>query len=326
MDGAFDQLEKYVGHRILIIDRDQLEVDRLRRILSTPNEPTGTMPDRVMVGTLIEAKAYIERDKPTIAVIDPAIDSSWEVLDFIAHVREAYPNVIWLINTTDYWWTTNEPILESHPFGSRLKSYYRRSKTPNEEEAKKSLLSALNLCRDDFVLELIRDTASDIQASQDKRMTQEQLGKFVSKAIRPVLSLFVETRGIFPRSKIAFVSMGCGASHKQLYEVIVAPTLHKAGYQAIAMPYQLRPGPILDAFLAAIHEASLFIADLTEIRLDIMLEMGAAWASRVPLIFFSHCSKLAMDQLPLPGARIESTSDEDLREKLSAAIDDSARP
>src|SRR6266446_3777349 len=133
MDRILDPLEKYLLYRLLIIDTDQSEVDLLVRIVSTP---AGTLEktscDTVVVATLTEAEAYIERQMPIIAVIDPAIDSTSNILDFIASVRDAYPNVVWLINTTDHWWRINAQALQSHPFGPRLKRYYQRIKRPSD--------------------------------------------------------------------------------------------------------------------------------------------------------------------------------------------------
>lgn len=314
-------IEAYLVRRILIVDSDLSEVAILAGILANVRDVTEGTIDDVAVYTLRRARAYIEARKPSIVIIDPAIGTLKSVLRFIADIRAGYPNIVWVINRRDAWWNAHAQALDRHAFGSRLKTYYHRSKTSDEAKARTSLLATLALCQNDFVLELLRAAAGGIQTTQS--MTGEQLAKFVSKVVKPVLSLLA-TRPIVRRaSNVALVLVASSKEQKRRYEKIMAPILRDAGYKPIMIAEQFASSSIPIAALASVSEASLFVGDVTGLRPDVMIEVSATYVTQLPLIFLCRRSKSAGKQLPvlMQNLHVEFyTSDDDLGRRLATAV------
>jgi len=319
------ELDSYLVHRILIVDGDTDERDRLAGVLASIK---GVAPDETFdqasVNSVRKARDFIEAKTPSVIIIDPEIASTDEILSFIEETRTAHPTIIWVINSKPHWWSDNAKAIQEHPFGGRVKEYYRRTKSPKPDEAKRSFLVTLAQCQADFVLQLLDKTATEIETELVNNMTDEQVRKFVTKAIRPLLSLLAKDHNRLPQTgKIAFVSMPFTDRCTNLYRLVIEPTLEMAGFEPRMMEQEYRDELIPVAILGDIARSSLFVVEMTERRPDVMIELGAALIAKIPVILLAHRELVQDSEIPfiVRNVRIERyTSEVDLQAKLKSAI------
>lgn len=325
MTAFSSELDSYLVHRILIIDPEREERDRLAGILASIKgiTPDGIF-DEASVENLSKAREYINARTPSIVLIAPEIDSTSTVLSFIEENRVSHPTIIWVINSKAGWWSANNQAVQDHPFGDRVINYYRRSKSTSPDEAKRSFLITLALCQNDFVLQLLDKTAMEIRTEAGQNMTDEQIRKFAKKGIPLLLSLLAKDQTVLESNeRLAFVSMPFKEPYKSRYHLAIKPTLVAFKYTPRFMEDEYCDRPIPLAILGSIFQSSLFVVDITEPRPDVMIELGAALIAKIPVIFLANHKVLRDPELPfmLRGTRIEYyESDLELEKQFRAAI------
>jgi hypothetical protein len=100
---------------------------------------------------------------------------------------------------------------------------------------------------------------------------------------------------------------------------VIKPTLESFGYVPRMMEQEIRNDLIPVAVLGDIAQSSLFIADITEHRPDVMIELGAAFMIKMPVILVARRDPQNELQLPFMVRNIRVlryVSDIDLHEKL----------
>lgn len=292
--GFEDPLDRYVVKNLLIVGADKPSVNRLVGILSSQRGlGSGGVVDQT-VETLDAATRSIEAVHPNIVVIDPGVANITDVLSFVENHRKSHGNIVWIVYADRDWWHVNRPKLECGIFGKRFLEYYSLPKSSVPAELERQFIILLTLCHRDFVLQLLAEAATDIETDDPGTMSRQQITKFVDKAISPLVSLLTSPQR---RSNEAFVSMAFNPAQRALYDRAIRPPLEKAGFQPVMMADERPMGPIPVEILSRIASCSLFIADLTGQRPNVLIEVGAALNSGVRMILLL-ASSIREEHLP----------------------------
>lgn len=87
-----------------------------------------------------------------------------------------------------------------------------------------------------------------------------------------------------PTSKIVFVAMPFSDDFEDVYQFGIYQTVHRCGYVCEKVDESVYAGSIVDRIVAGIQSAEFVIADLTEARPNVYLEVGFAWGLNKPVI------------------------------------------
>jgi hypothetical protein len=317
-----ESFEKLLLRTILFIDRGQRSIDHLSGVLTTlRGTPNAGRIEDARVLSLEDAQTYINEHNPYIVIIDPAIASIQNVLTFIESNRQAHPRTIWVINAHRSWWREHDTYLGEHPFGNRLKEYFRLNKDVAAAQIEADFKNTLALCRYDFVLGLLGETAA--QMRQGTKMSKAQITKFAQKALADIRSLNLALQEQPSPGETAFVSMQFTEQQRRLYNFVIARVLREEGLTPVMIAEEYPSNLLIPPrIFSQIELCSLFVADLTGVRANVMIELGAAWALQKPIILLAD-EHITVDALPflLRNARIEFySSDQDLYDKLHPAV------
>ncbi|HEX5715859.1 MAG TPA: hypothetical protein VF179_06850 [Thermoanaerobaculia bacterium] len=325
MKAVEESLEKYLVRSILIVDSDQASVGQLAGILATlKGEPNSGEIIAASVSSLAETLVYIEEKSPYIVIIDPQVDSFVNTVSFLEAMRQSHSHITWVINTRDHWWSEHEQALSSHVFGGRLRDYYTLTKNRPYNQLRIDFLNVLSNCQCDLILTLFGETTEDLQSQAFGRMTKRQVAKFTGKAFNALRSLNKASIAKPGRGDIAFVSMRYTDPQRDLYTLVIEPVLKGEGLVPILIEREFPshrsiPQEITDK----IEQCSIFVADITGLRPDVMMEVGAAQILQKTCIFLADERELPLNEIPfmLKPIRIEFySSEKELMKKLKAAV------
>lgn len=87
-----------------------------------------------------------------------------------------------------------------------------------------------------------------------------------------------------PTSKIVFVAMPFSDDFEDVYQFGIYQTVHRCGYVCEKVDDSVYAGSIVDRIIAGISSAEFIIADLTDARPNVYLEVGYAWGLNKPVI------------------------------------------
>jgi hypothetical protein len=315
-------LEKYLVRNILIIDAEEEAANRLSGLLSELAGKAATGVKSGTVTNLQDAHTYISKQNPDVAIIDPSIDS---ISTFVAFMRRQWrvnPNVVWVIYAYDLWWRQHAEGLRRHRDTKRLLLYYRMSKNLARSRVRADFSTTLMKCNHDRVLRLLKESTEAIRKSRKGNLTREQVRKFIDKARQDIDPLSQLAAPAAFRN-IAFVALRFSESSKNRYTAHIKPILDGAGYTTIMMDAEFEKKPIPASIREHIAECSLFVADLTGLRPNTLIECGAAWIKDTPMILLAHKKHCPNAKIPLllRSERIHDySSDEQLSFKLQQAV------
>lgn len=319
-----ESLEQYLVRSILVVDGDQQSVNHLAGVLqSLSADPNAGQIIDASVSSLAAARAYIADRKPHTIIIDPSIDTVKASLDFMRDIREEHPHIVWVIDTHARWWVENDSYLDAHIDGKRIKEYYCMEKGRPETERRTAVLASLARCQHDIILNLFRESAAEVAANAVDKMTKPQLVKFTSKVFEALRALNMALGSRPGRGDIAFVSMHYVDARRAIYDNVIAPVLRKAGLTPVLIEREYPREGITEAILRRIRECSFFVSDLTDVRPDVLIEVGAAMSLTKKVILISE-GPIDPSALPfmLRGKRIDSySSGADLERQLRAALE-----
>lgn len=318
MSRRANPLDKYLVRTILIIDSDDKIANRIAGLLSRLGGKAGTYEKSATVPNLNEANAHLANRIPDVIIIDPSVDS---VRNVVAFVRRHRKRVVWVIHAHDSWWEEHEEELP-RPRQGDLRTYYRLSKDLTGDRARSELVATLIKCHHDYVLRLLQASAQDILLRREGGLTSAQLRKFLKKlrdAIIPLSQLADPPR----KKKTAFVSFRFSAITTNRYIARIKPLLEEQGYIPVMMDAKFEKKPIPTSIREHIAECSLFVADLTGLRPDVLLECGAAWIKDTPMILMANrkrCPPAALPFLLKPEKVAFYSGNDQLQNKLREAL------
>jgi hypothetical protein len=90
-----------------------------------------------------------------------------------------------------------------------------------------------------------------------------------------------------PISKIVFVAMPFSDAFEDVYQFGIYQTVHKCGYICEKVDESIYSGSIIDRIIAGIQSSEFIVADLTEARPNVYLEVGFAWGLNKPVILIA---------------------------------------
>lgn len=315
-------LEKYLVREILMIDADKDIGDRLPGLLLRLAGKAGSGVKSGTATSLAEAQAYINKQTPDVVIMDPSIDSVSSVLKFIRHNRAISSQLVWVMYTHASWWHEHEESLPRRHYGKRLLSYYRMSKDLTGSRWEAEFVATLMKCHHDYVLRLLKESTEDIRHRRSGGLNREQVRKFIEKARAAIVPLS-QLSAPATSSKLAFVSLNFSEASKNRYAAHIKPILEIEGYTPIMMDVEFANTPIPAAIREHIAECNLFVADLTGLRPNTLVECGAAWIKDTPMILLANRKTCPRKKLPLllDSERFEFyDNDEQLEYKLQSAI------
>jgi hypothetical protein len=85
-----------------------------------------------------------------------------------------------------------------------------------------------------------------------------------------------------------FVVMQFGAPYDALYQEVIQPVSHKAGFKALRADDVYRPGVILQDIIRGIVESDVIVADITPTNPNVFYELGYAHALQKPTILLAN--------------------------------------
>jgi hypothetical protein len=94
----------------------------------------------------------------------------------------------------------------------------------------------------------------------------------------------------------AFVAMPFADRFEDVFHYGIAPSIHAAGLLCERIDQATFTGDVLTRMKERIRSATLLVADLTDANPNVYLEVGYAWAAKVPTVLVHHCaSELKFD-------------------------------
>jgi hypothetical protein len=283
-----DPLDQFVIKNILIVSDDEVTVGRISLFAAqVKGSHSGQRIETATVDTLRKARAYIKNNHINILFLDPAVDTARSVLNFVKDIRTAFKRIVWVVFGSKVWWEQNKKLIQGHAWGKRFSKYYWLSKKDlSGDDAYKNFVFALTSCHWDFVLQLLSDAADHI-ISEDvgRTMTPDQVKKFIEKGMAPLQSL---SRHQGKRTGDAFVSMMQSGAYPAQYTVAIQQPLKAANYNSFFAGDARMDGQVPEEIFSKIRNCSLFVADLTELRHSVLIEIGYAMALGVPRILVRH--------------------------------------
>jgi len=278
-----DPLDKFIVKHLLIVSADDAATARISLFAAQLKGSHGDQIVAANVDTIRRARDYVKANPSlNIILIDPSVASARSVLNFVKEIRENQKHIVWVVLGAKIWWEQNKKILQKHPWGRRFSKYYRLPKKDiSGEQAYRNFVFVLTACHWDFVLQLISDAAGRIQQDASVFMTPEQVKKFIEKGMAPLQSLSKEQSR---KNRDAFVSMPQSAPFPAQYKMAIEQPLRAAGYNPVFMGDAQVSGQIHDEIFSRIRGCSLFIADVTNMRHSVLIEIGYALAMDIPRI------------------------------------------
>ena len=91
-----------------------------------------------------------------------------------------------------------------------------------------------------------------------------------------------------PPRKTVFVAMPFSENFEDVYQFGIYATVRRCGYVCEKVDESLYAGSIIDRITCGIQEAEFIIADLTEERPNVYLEVGYAWGLGKPVILVAR--------------------------------------
>lgn len=88
--------------------------------------------------------------------------------------------------------------------------------------------------------------------------------------------------------KTVFVAMPFSESFEDVYQFGIYATVRRCGYVCEKVDQSMYAGSIIDRILCSIKSAEFVIADLTEERPNVYLEVGYAWGLDIPVILVAR--------------------------------------
>jgi hypothetical protein len=85
-----------------------------------------------------------------------------------------------------------------------------------------------------------------------------------------------------------FVVMQFGAPYDALYQEVIQPVSHRAGFKALRADHVYRPGVILQDIIRGIVESDVIVADITPTNPNVFYELGYAHALQKPTILLAN--------------------------------------
>jgi hypothetical protein len=177
-------------------------------------------------------------------------------------------------------------------------------------------------CHHDYVLRLLKESTEDIRRGRIGSLTSDQVRKFTEKA-QPAIDSLSQLSAPTSERKIAFVSLRFSETSKNRYLAHIKPVLEQEGYVPVMMDAEFEKKPIPTSIREHIAECSLFVADLTGLRPDMLVECGAAWIKDTPMILLANKKRCPPKTLPflLEPEKVEFyTSDDQLEHRLRIAV------
>jgi hypothetical protein len=97
-----------------------------------------------------------------------------------------------------------------------------------------------------------------------------------------------------------FIAMPFAEEFNSVYVEAIKPALIRAGYNPVRADYIHRPGDIMDQMIQHIHNASIFVADITNLNANVMYEIGMADTLGKPLVLIWESDQMGeiKDKLP----------------------------
>jgi nucleoside 2-deoxyribosyltransferase len=98
--------------------------------------------------------------------------------------------------------------------------------------------------------------------------------------------------------------MQFGAPYDALYQEVIQPVSHRAGFKALRADDVYRPGVILQDIIRGIIESDVIVADITPTIPNVFYELGYAHALQKPTILLANrqIEKLPFDVSGYRGA------------------------
>jgi hypothetical protein len=195
-----------------------------------------------------------------------------------------------------------------------------------EAQIRIDFLSTLALCQHDLILNLFRETTADLRNTQFNKLSKRQLLKFIGKAMDALRSLSAALAAKATTGDIAFVSMQYTDEQRAVYHDYIAPLLVSKKLEPMLIEQEQgfpNTLSIADEILRRIDRCSFFIADLTGLRPDVFIEVGAALILKKNVILIAQTDAVPVNNVPfmLRNVKIEFyTSPAELERKLGAAL------